>query len=97
MYVITYNDFTVIVEHWINFSFSTGEFPSSLKVAKAIPVFKKGVKLGLNNYRSISLKSNIRKIIEKLIQDSPYFLKKTRYFTTCYLVLEMAILQHLHY
>ena len=32
-----------------------------------IPVFKKGDKLEVNNYRPISLISNIRKITEKLI------------------------------
>ena len=48
----------------INLSFSTGKFPSSLKAAKVIPVFKKGDKSDCNNYRPISLTSNISKIVE---------------------------------
>ena len=51
----------------INLSFSTGQFPSQLKVAKVIPVFKKDSPLVCSNYRPISLLSNIDKIIEKLM------------------------------
>ena len=38
-----------------NLSFKTGVFPSVLKSAKVIPVFKKDSKLDYSNYRSISL------------------------------------------
>ena len=51
----------------INLSFNEGKFPTQLKSANVIPVFKKGDKLEVNNYRPISLISNISKIIEKLI------------------------------
>ena len=37
----------------INLSFSTVKFPSSLQIAKVIPIFKKGDKLDCNNYRLI--------------------------------------------
>ena len=43
----------------------TGVFPSVLKTAKVVPVFKKDSKLDYSNYRSISLLSNIEKILEK--------------------------------
>ena len=43
----------------------TGIFPSVLKIAKVVPVFKKDSKLDYSNYRSISLLSNIEKILEK--------------------------------
>ena len=51
----------------INLSFNEGKFPTQLKSANMIPVFKKQDKLEVNNYRPISLISNISKIIEKLI------------------------------
>ena len=50
-----------------NISFITGVFPSVLKTAKVIPIFKKDSKLDYNNYRPISLLSNIEKILEKLM------------------------------
>ena len=51
----------------INLSFNQGKFPAVLKIASVTPTFKKGDKLDVNNYRPISLISNISKIIEKLI------------------------------
>ena len=51
----------------INLSFNEGKYPAQLKSANSIPVFKKVDKLDINNYRPISLISNISKIIEKLI------------------------------
>ena len=50
-----------------NLSFNSGIYPSMLKVANAIPVFKKDSKLIVSNYRPISLLSNINKILEKLM------------------------------
>ena len=50
-----------------NISLSTGQHPELLKVAKTIPVFKKGSRLLVSNYRPICLLSNINKILEKLV------------------------------
>ena len=50
-----------------NISFSTGTFPSTLKTANVIPIYKKDDHTVCNNYRPISLLSNISKIIEKLV------------------------------
>ena len=44
-----------------------GVFPSKLKVAKVIPVYKKESKLLCSSYRPISLLSNIDKITEKIM------------------------------
>ena len=44
----------------------TGVFPSVLKTAKVVSVFKKDSKLDYSNYLTISLLSNIEKILEKL-------------------------------
>ena len=49
-----------------NMSFQTGVFPSNMKLAKIIPVFKSGSKAEFNNYRPISLLSQCSKIVEKL-------------------------------
>ena len=43
----------------------TGVFPSVLKIAKLVPVFKKDSKLDYSNYCPIYLLSNIEKILEK--------------------------------
>ena len=56
----------------INMSFITGIYPDQLKTAKVIPVFKKGDKLLVSNYRPISLLSNINKIYEKLVYKRLY-------------------------
>ena len=50
-----------------NLSFSSGVYPDLLKLANAIPIFKKDSKLTVSNYRPISLLSNINKILEKLM------------------------------
>ena len=49
-----------------NMSFSTGQFPSVLKIAKVIPIHKKQSRVDYTNYRPIFLLSSIEKIIEKL-------------------------------
>ena len=41
----------------------TGVFPSVLKTARLVPVFKKDSKLNYRNYRPVSLLSNIEKIL----------------------------------
>ena len=59
----------------INQVFNTGIFPERLKLAKVIPVFKKGESKLINNYRPISLLPVISKVLEKIIanQLSKYF------------------------
>ena len=51
----------------LNLVFVSGTFPQQLKTAKIIPVYKKGDPLDCTNYHAISLLSNLRKLIEKLI------------------------------
>ena len=50
-----------------NLSFQQGLFPSSLKVAKVVPIHKKGDTSVLSNYRPISLLSVLSKLFEKLV------------------------------
>ena len=61
------NIISVPLSEIINLSFSSGLYPADLKIAKVIPVFKKGSLLNCSNYRPISLLSNINKIFEKLL------------------------------
>ena len=51
----------------INTSFSTGIFPDSLKLAQTIPLFKKGDRQNISNYRPISILPFMSKIFEKCI------------------------------
>ena len=53
-------------------SFTTGVFPSVLKTAKVVLVFKKDSKLDYSSYHPISLLSNIEKILEKRIYKRLY-------------------------
>ena len=55
-----------------NLSFTTGVFPTVLKTAKVVPVFKKDSKLDYSNYHPISLLSYIEKILEKLMYKTFY-------------------------
>ena len=49
----------------INVSFNKGIFPDFLKVANVISIHEKEEKINPNNYRHISLLSNISKLYEK--------------------------------
>ena len=60
------------LETIINQSLSTGIFPSKLKIAKIIPLYKKNEDNDMNNYRPISLLPIISKIFEKIVQKQLY-------------------------
>lgn len=51
----------------INQCFESGIFPQFLKIAKVIPLFKKGETFMFSNYRPISLLPSVSKIFEKII------------------------------
>lgn len=53
----------------INVSFSSGVFPSALKVAKLIPILKGGNACLMNNYRPVSLLSSFSKVFERALCD----------------------------
>ena len=56
----------------INQMLTTGIFPNAFKVAKIIPIFKKGDSSLLVNYRPISLLPTISKVFERVIHDQMY-------------------------
>ena len=51
----------------INKSLKEGTVPKEMKIAKIIPLFKKGQKEQMSNYRPISLLNVISKILEKVV------------------------------
>ena len=55
-----------------NLSFNTGIFPSSLKLARFMPIFEKRDQQECNNHMLISISSNICKLIEKRLYNRLY-------------------------
>ena len=52
-----------------NISFKTGQIPDEWKLANVVPVFKKGDKRSVENYRPISLTCLVMKVFEYCIRD----------------------------
>ena len=53
-----------------NLSLESSIVPKNMKIARVIPIFKKGDNQDFNNYRPISLLPNISKLFEKVIKNS---------------------------
>ena len=53
-------------------SILTGQYVEKLKIAKTIPIFKKGSRIHVSDYRPMSLLSNLNKIMEKLVFNRVY-------------------------
>jgi hypothetical protein len=53
--------------HIYNITLQTGIFPDMMKIAKIRPLFKKGDRQDMQNYRPISILTSFTKILEKLI------------------------------
>ena len=70
----------------INQSLSTGIFPVKLKIAKVLPLYKKGKDDIFDNYRPISLLPAISKVFEKIVfkQLYDYFLTKKLIYNSQY-------------
>ena len=66
--IITYIIDTLVHNYIIfNLSLSNGQVPDIMKIAKVIPLFKKGDKLDLYYYRFISLLSSLSSVLENII------------------------------
>ena len=61
------SELSPILTDFFTFSFNKGLFPSSLKIAKVVPILKSGDNKLTSNYRLISLLSSFSKILEKII------------------------------
>ena len=57
--------------------YQTNEIPEQWKVSKIIPIFKKGAKNAIENYRPISNLCSVSKIFEKLILKQIHYLEST--------------------
>jgi len=53
----------------INDTITSGTCPEVLKIATIIPIFKKGEKTIMNNYRPIALLPVLSKVLEKIINE----------------------------
>ena len=71
------NEIITPLTHILNLSLSSGTVPLKMKIARVVPIFKKGQKDSLNNYRPISLLTSISKILERLVY------KRTIKFLSC--------------
>ena len=60
---------TPILKKMFQFYFLSGSIPISWNKVTIIPIFKKGIKDDIKNYRPISLLENTRKLFERCIQD----------------------------
>ena len=56
----------------INKSISQGIFPSELKLARVIPIFKSNDKQNISNYRPISILTFFSKVFEKILHNNIY-------------------------
>ena len=68
------------LEILFNTSFAKGIVPDRFKIARVLPVFKKGLQTTMSNYRPISLLSVFNRILERLVYNRLInFIKKNEY------------------
>ena len=63
----TYLSFLEPLTHIMNLSFTQGIFPSDLKLAKVIPLYKANDPMVFSNYRPVSVLPLFSKILERLM------------------------------
>jgi hypothetical protein len=75
------NTVVPVLSHIFNICMLRGIYPSALKIAKVIPLYKKGDRTLPENYRPISLLPCVNKLLEKLIEKRlRLFLEKQNIF-----------------
>ena len=63
------NSISPVLTRIFNISISTGNLPSCWKIANVVPVYKKGNRCDLKNYRPIALTSIVVKMLESFVSD----------------------------
>ncbi len=58
---------SVPLAHIYNLSLNNGKFPAKFKLSRAVPIFKSGSNLNVDNYRPISLVCTLSKLLEKMV------------------------------
>ena len=58
---------TVPLVHICNRSFVTGIFPSELKIANVVPIYKSGDEMMFSNYKPVSVLPVFSKLLERLV------------------------------
>jgi len=67
-----------------NVSIKNNLFPTDLKVAKVVPIFKKGNTSLIENYRPISILPTVSKVFEKLIfEQMSHYVISNRFLNAC--------------
>ena len=61
------NGYITPLTHVINLSLIQGVFPSELKLARVVPIYKNGDRQQITNYRPISVTSFFSKVFEKIM------------------------------
>ena len=65
-------------------SILTGIYPTEWQLARVTPIFKKGSKSDINNYRPISVIPVVSKVLEKLVYDQLYhYLNDNKLLSSC--------------
>ena len=64
--------FSNLIYKHFNYCIDKDEFPNDLKHADIVPIYKKNNKCGKENYRPVSILSNLSKIYEKLKYNQLY-------------------------
>ena len=71
-------DILPALEYIVNESLKSGQFPTVMKLAEVVPLFKSGPQYLVGNYRPISLLMTISKVLEKVVYNRVYsFLNDT--------------------
>ena len=60
------------IHHIITLLIMQSKFPAAWKLAKIVPVHKKGVLTDMKNYRPIAILTPLSKILEKIVYDQLY-------------------------